>query len=83
MQSGLFLVNLLLSDGVASPLIQPTSKGRLVKPKAPSNKVSDTHFEASLLALSRRKLKSNSALLSLYLSHPSSARTCDCSLTLL
>jgi len=31
--------SIILSDGAASPLIRPTSKGRLVKPKAPPNKV--------------------------------------------
>lgn len=30
---------IFLSDGVALPLIQPTLKGRLVKPKAPPNRV--------------------------------------------
>ncbi len=36
--------NTFLSDGVAPPLIRPTSKCRLVKPKAPPNRLSNALF---------------------------------------
>ena len=35
---------IILSDGVAPPLIRPTSKCRLVKPKAPPNRLSNSLF---------------------------------------
>ena len=35
---------IIFSDGVAPPLIRPTSKCRLVKPKAPPNRLSNSLF---------------------------------------